>query len=439
MLIDGRPASSISSFLLPFGPNETPRKLPTNQNISFNGSKPYAQGFVIEDKDNADDSSPGTTIPSEVIAHIVRQNPHSAEVVFPYLGGDEINGSPTHEGKRRVVDFGIEELDVVKKSHPELLRLIELKVKPERLTKAKDVAAYPWWMHWRPKRDLYSILSRIPSCLCITRHTEYLGFARVPTKSVFNEALIVIPSASVVLFGILQSSIHLAWAQIFSSSLGAGYGYTPTDCLENFPVPESMLDDNAQIAIDDPESIRSSALAQASQYYLSTREGICIRTGQGLTKFYGRISNPASHNDKDTGVFLVALRQLDIEVAKIYGIPVRLRHGYYLRWESLADSLDQLSSEELYEMDEIFFENPLEALDFESRLALGQSLPWEYGPDLESRLTIVDYLVRLHADMLRLAESPGLLRREHASHLGRTGQNSRVEGQATGFQMGLGL
>ncbi len=89
---------------------------------------------------------------------ILANNPRNSEKVFPYFGGEEVNNSPTQAHHRYVINF--EDMSFEQAGQwPDLLSLLEQKVKPDRLRKAKDVASWPWWQHWRIRKDLYQSLA----------------------------------------------------------------------------------------------------------------------------------------------------------------------------------------------------------------------------------------------------------------------------------------
>jgi len=53
------------------------------------------------------------------LRELIKKNPHNAERIFPYIGGEEINDSPTHTHHRYVINF--EDLSARKGSQsPEL-------------------------------------------------------------------------------------------------------------------------------------------------------------------------------------------------------------------------------------------------------------------------------------------------------------------------------
>ncbi|MFM7615617.1 MAG: hypothetical protein ACKO4R_15680, partial [Synechococcales cyanobacterium] len=137
ILLDGRPVEKITAFLFPHGGNNDPQKLNENAGKSFQGSIVLGMGFTF------DDSNPEAT-PIAEMHRLIAQNPKNAEVIFPYIGGEEVNSSPTHAHHRYVINFGERSEEECRKNYPDLMAIVEEKVKPERM-KVKDKGAKEKW------------------------------------------------------------------------------------------------------------------------------------------------------------------------------------------------------------------------------------------------------------------------------------------------------
>ena len=58
-------------------------------------------------------------------------------MIFPYIGGEEVNTSPTHSHHRYVINFGEMSEDEAR-ALADLMAIVEAKVKPERLSRQQD-------------------------------------------------------------------------------------------------------------------------------------------------------------------------------------------------------------------------------------------------------------------------------------------------------------
>ena len=71
----------------------------------------------------------------------------------PYIGGEEVNSSPTHAHHRYVINFGERSEEECRREWPELMGIVERKVKSER-DQLKDNAdgrrrKNNWWQFGR--------------------------------------------------------------------------------------------------------------------------------------------------------------------------------------------------------------------------------------------------------------------------------------------------
>ena len=70
--------------------------------------------------------------PIAEMQRLIAQNPRNAERIFPYIGGEEVNDSPTHSHHRYVINFG-DMTENEARQWPDLMAIVEAKVKPRRL------------------------------------------------------------------------------------------------------------------------------------------------------------------------------------------------------------------------------------------------------------------------------------------------------------------
>ena len=124
--------SRITAFLFANGGHEDPKQLAANAGKSFQGSIVLGMGFTFDDSGPADDVTPGIPSPIATMERLIAENPKNAEVIFPYIGGEEVNSSPTHAHHRYVINFGERSEEECRREWPELMAIVERKVKPER-------------------------------------------------------------------------------------------------------------------------------------------------------------------------------------------------------------------------------------------------------------------------------------------------------------------
>ena len=99
-VLDGVAAENITAFLFHAGGHADPVRLEANAGKSFQGSIVLGMGFTFDDTDKK-----GVTSPLSEMKRLIEADPHNSEVIFPYIGGEEVNTSPTHAHHRYVINF----------------------------------------------------------------------------------------------------------------------------------------------------------------------------------------------------------------------------------------------------------------------------------------------------------------------------------------------
>ena len=220
---------------------------------------------------------------------LVALDARNSERIFPYLGGAEVNSSPTQTHDRYVISFGQMELDEAER-WPDLISIVREKVQPER-DRLKDNPdgrrrKQFWWQFGRETPALSNALKEVSSCLVTSQVAKHLIFSRQQPSQIFSQRLYVFPFESWSPFGILQSRVHEVWAWLTAATLKSDLSYTASDCFETFPFPES----DPRTEIPELEEI-GKTLYEARAAYL-------VDTDQGLTQCYNRLKNPADHDER---------------------------------------------------------------------------------------------------------------------------------------------
>jgi hypothetical protein len=175
--LDSRPVNQITAFLFPNGGHENPKPLSDNQGLCFIGSVVLGMGFTFDDSGIADDETPGIPSPIGIMQRLIEENPKNAEVIFPYIGGEEVNTSPTHAHHRYVINFGELSEGVCRKEWPELMAIVERKVKPERDTKPGSYSKQ-WWLFGRRNQAGTLALTHCKNAMVIALTSNTVALAR---------------------------------------------------------------------------------------------------------------------------------------------------------------------------------------------------------------------------------------------------------------------
>jgi hypothetical protein len=383
-VLDGRGVTLITAYLFHEGTDDDPEILEESKNKSFQGSILLGMGFTFDDSDNK-----GIASSIGDMRNLIESNPKNEEVICPYIGGEEILDSPTHEHHRYAINFNTWPLrrdqsleswytadkdlrkewlrcgvvpsdypDSVAADYPDLLRIVEERVKPERM-KQKDVGGRTkWWLFLRPRGELRRAVRGFARILALSRVGQQGAIAFVPTNSVFADSVVVFIFDTTDAFCVLQSRVHDVWARFFGSSMKDDLRYTPTDCFETFPFPHGFEgDDN---------------LEDAGTEYYEFRAALMLQSKEGLTKTYNRFHDPS-----DTSPEILHLRQLhdamDRAVLDAYG------------WTDVQPTCEFLLD---YEDDE----------DEEEGRSRRRKKPWRYRWPDDTRDDVLARLLKLNAE-----------------------------------------
>ncbi|HEY0319441.1 MAG TPA: hypothetical protein VGC66_00570 [Pyrinomonadaceae bacterium] len=335
----------------------SPNPLKANAGKSFIGSYILGLGFLL----------------SEEEAHFYLDlSQTNAEVLFPYLNGDDLNTSPNQKASRWIVNFwdwplsrdregnwstaSEKEREVwlregqvpsdfpgrVADDFPEILKLVEERVKPERQRKNKDnkyalrkPLPQRWWQFADKRPALYHAIGRGRSfwnhpenwnasdrffkrVLVRALNSKHHTFAFISAAQVIDQTLNVFAIDDDYDFALLSSEIHGSWFYKQGSSLGASAypRYIQTDIFLTFPAPDS-------------DEVTRSELTALGIRLGQVRRTLMDSFNIGLTRLFNRISNPS---DKDS--LIQELRnlhtQIDETVATAYGWnDLALGHGFH--------------------------------------------------------------------------------------------------------------
>ena len=329
--LDRKPVDQITAFLFHRGGHDDPARLEANAGKSFQGSIVLGMGFTFDNTDTK-----GVATPIAEMTRLIEEHPRNEDVIFPYIGGKELNTCPRHAHHRHVINFRdwplrrdeigqtwknadvrrridlrrqpvvpIDYPDPVAADWPDLLDIVRNKVKPQRLSQNDKVGQRYWWQFLRTRPDLNSSIVGKQRVLAINcGATPHHAFALLPARMVFAHSLAVFSLDTYAAFCILQSRVHEVWARFFGSTLEDRLRYTPSDVFETFPFPENW-------------QTHSSLKAAGKQYY-QCRAELMVRNDEGLTKTYNRF-NDRDEDDPEIDQLRYCHTAMDRAVLDAYG------------------------------------------------------------------------------------------------------------------------
>lgn len=333
--LDGRGVSRISAFLVNGTRDASPTVLRANAGLAFQGSILLGMGFTFDDDTN--EPSANRLAVSE---KLIFEDPRNAERIRPYIGGEEVNESPTHAHRRCAIDFfdfplarskltpswedadetyrsayrsrGMVPLDYpepVASDWPALLQIVQERVKPERDPQRREALRERWWQYAEKRPGLYAAIRGLRCVLVIVQTSKHLCVTFLQSGCIYDQKLIVFSMSSFKEFALLQSQPHEIWARFFGSTMEDRPVYTPSDGFQTFPFP------NIKTA--------TSSLEDVGKSYFEYRAALMVKQNIGLTQVYNCFADP---NDQSPDIN--HLRNLhsamDAAVLRAYGWPHKI-------------------------------------------------------------------------------------------------------------------
>src|SRR5207237_3596042 len=116
-------------------------------------------GFTFDDTDTK-----GIATPIAEMSRLIAKDPRNAERIFPYIGGEEVNNSPTHAHHRYVINFG-DMSETEARRWPDVIAVVEEKVKPSRMQDNRDIYRRLWWQYAEKRIELYRAVAGLERVL----------------------------------------------------------------------------------------------------------------------------------------------------------------------------------------------------------------------------------------------------------------------------------
>lgn len=307
MVCDDEPVLRISSFLKPAGRAEVKAsRLSENAGAAFIGCYALGKGFNLD---------------SEEVQEWIAEDLKNSEVLFPCLNGRDLNSRSNCAASRWIVDFNDwpeERAAEYEAPYTHLLRT----VKPERQRVKSDgsyVLRKPlperWWQYADKRPAMRKAIANLDEVLVLALVSKIVMPVRVTAKQVFSHKLVVFATDRYSEQAILSSDVHWLWAVSYSSTLGVGVNYSPSDAYVTFPRPEP-----------------TPGLEFIGRTLDTERREIMLRRELGLTKLYNLVNDPGleAGTDPDVDRLRAIHVELDAAVAAAYGWEdLDLTHGFH--------------------------------------------------------------------------------------------------------------
>ena len=275
--------------------------LQTNQNPKpcFEGQQPGHDGFRLEAQERD---------------QFISKDAKNAEVIFPYLNGDELLSGDSKHIPRNIIDFENRSMDEAaryKFVFEHLKRVVLPKwlanAEDEKKKTRKDAGEHQnrlrtWWLLKRPREAMLEAIRPLARYIVCARVTKRPIFEFLSSRIRPDSSLTVFTFADDYSFGVLQSGIHWAWFTAKCSTLTERFRYTSDTVFDTFPWPQK------------PNLKQIRAVADAARELRALRRQIMDDNGWSLRDLYRTLETPGDNRLRD------AHATLDSAVRAAYGM-----------------------------------------------------------------------------------------------------------------------
>lgn len=313
--LNGERLNKISAYLSSEeGFSGTPFKLNANKNKSFTGAQIEGQGFVLTDEE------------ANELVLLDRKN---SSVISGYLRGEDFLSSPERSPACLVINFRDWPLHREKlmgdsgfaaEDFPHCLKIVEEKVKPQRMKlpltlPINRATAKNWWRFRNISPALLHVISESNPVRVLFHPftSKYVAFGFADPSWVFAAPHNVFSLVSYGEFAVLQSNLHVEWANYYCSRLGNTMRYIRSSIFETYPFP---------VKIDE-------GVEKAGQDFYEAQSRIMGNLRIGITDLFNKVH--CREDESDEAVELRSLQaEMDFQVLKSYEwIDLELNHDFY--------------------------------------------------------------------------------------------------------------
>jgi hypothetical protein len=239
---------------------------------------------------------------------MLKLHPEYAEVLKPFLIGDELVSNLNAQPKRFVIDFSLKDLNQAS-TYKDIFKKIEKEVLPGRETRAKEqdnenkavLKANPkakvnkhhinfynsWWQLSYGREDMLHAISQMKRYIACARVTQRPIFEFISSDISPNDKVMCFAFDDDYSFGIIQSGLHWLWFTEKCTTLAETPNYNSASIWDTFPWPQN------------PNNQQIDKVANASRALRDERNRVMNEGKQSLRDIYRNLEKPGKNSIKD--------------------------------------------------------------------------------------------------------------------------------------------
>jgi hypothetical protein len=239
---------------------------------------------------------------------LLKKHPKYAEVLKPFLIGDELVAAQHAQPSRFVIDFTL--LDVLKAAtYKEVFKRVEELVLPDRKARGEEQERENkkalkanakakvnkhhinflnnWWKLSYGREDMLEVVSNCKRYVSCSRVTSRPIFEFIDSKINPNDALMVFSFDDYYSFGIIHSLNHTLWFDEKCSTMKGDPRYTADSVWDTFPWPQK------------PTQKQVEKVAEAAMKLHRERSKVLKQNNMSLRDLYRLLEQPGKNPIKD--------------------------------------------------------------------------------------------------------------------------------------------
>ena len=242
-----------------------------NQRMSCVGYQLTGKGFVV-------DAATAGTLDSNF--------DDGSSLIRPLVSGRDIVQSPRGLFAIDLCGF---ELDQLRAQNPDLYQWVLTRVKPERDQNPRQSLKDRWWIYGEARSTFRPALIGVNRAIVTSLTAKHRTFIFVDSQTICDSTTVMFALDDAKNFGVLSSSVHIAWAIAAGGRLGVGNDprYSKARCFDPFPFPV-ITDDQQPYLRDLAEKLDANRKRQQRAFPDLTLTGMYnvmekLRSGEALT------------------------------------------------------------------------------------------------------------------------------------------------------------
>ncbi len=237
--------------------------------IMSKGSQPTDGGYLILSIDEREE--------------LLKIHPESDAFIKRYMGSDEFINN-RYRYCLWLKGVSPDEYRNIIPIMSRLKRVAEVRAKSPTASVRRDAEIPMLFTQIRQPESYYLAVPEVSS-----QRRKYIPIGYISPEIISSSKLILIPNASIYMFGVMTSNVHMAWMRVVCGRLKSDYSYSPA-VYNNFPWP-------------NPTDEQKAKIEQTAQAILDAR---ALYPDSSLADLYDELTMPVelrkAHQDNDRAV-----------------------------------------------------------------------------------------------------------------------------------------